>query len=158
MDYNKIIYLMALISLICTFSFLLTRDNERVVKMAFVINILTSCPLMLVGEIYIFLSLAFLNFFIFFIAKIAALGASEKISSQEPYIDLPIIVIVLIIVGMAVISIFQNVDYLNIGRINASWDGPVKSIDFHNYTDIIVVIFVVSMSAILFFNMRVLRK
>ena len=158
MEHSNIIYLMAIAALLCMFSFLLTKDNENIARMAFIINIMMSCFLMLIGEMAIFLSLVFLNFLIFFMAKVSALEEAEKKSFQEPFIDIPVIIIIFIIVGLAAITIFQNIDFLRVGEIESFQLKAPGSIDFKKYADLISIIFVVFISVILFFNIRVLKK
>lgn len=158
MSQDSIIYIMAFAALVCTFSFLLTRNNEGIVKMAFVINFIMSCFLMLIGEMAIFLSIVFLNFFVFLIANIAALKESEKRSFQKPAIDIPVIIIMLVVAGMAVISIFQNIDFLDLTKIEIQRERSARVIDFKEYIDLVSIIFVVFISVILFFSMRVLRR
>ena len=158
MEFSKIIYVMATIAIICAFSFMLTRNNEVIVKMAFIINIIMSCFLILIGEIAIFLPLAFLNFFIFFVANITALNESEKVSFQEPIIDIPTVIAVLIIIGMIAINVFQDIDFLNIESVKLFNLPKENSINFFPYADLISIIFVVFTSAVLFFNTKVTKK
>ena len=149
---------MTAMALVCSFSFLLIRSNEGIVKMAFIINIIMSGFLILIGELAIFLSLVFFNFLIFFIASIAALEEPEDKSFQDPVIDIPVIIIMLIIVGMAIISIFQNLDFLKIREIDFSYFKSSNVINFSQYADIVSIIFIVFISVILFFNSKVLKK
>ena len=149
---------MVCIALICTFGFLLTKDNQGIVRKAFLINVIMSCFLMLVGETVIFLSLILLNFFIFLMASVAALEELEKESFQEPIVDIPTVIVILIIVGITAISIFQNIDFLNVSDIDSFQFKQVKMIDFTKYADLVSIIFVVFISVILFFNTRALKK
>ena len=158
MNHNNIVYIMAGVGLVSTFSLLLTRDNENIVKMAFIVSIIMSCFLMLVSELTIFISLIFFNFFIFFITSVAALKEPEKKSLQEPLEDIPTIVAILVIVGMVIISIFQNIDFLKVEQVIFFQPGGDDMIDFIGYTDLISVVFVVFISVVLFFNTRVLKK
>ena len=155
---NKVIYIMACVALIFTFDFLLTKDNQKIVRRAFAINIIMSCFLILLGEIVLFLSLIILNFFIFLMSSIAALEESEKESFQEPVIDIPVLIIVLIIIGIVVIGTFQNIDFLNIGSIDYFRLKQIKMIDFSKYVDLIAAIFVAFISMILFFNTKYFKK
>ena len=155
---NKVIYIMACVALIFTFDFLLTKDNQKIVRRAFAINIIMSCFLILLGEIVLFLSLIILNFFIFLMSSIAALEESEKESFQEPVIDIPVLIIVLIIIGIVVIGTFQNIDFLNIGSIDYFRLKQIKMIDFSKYVDLIAAIFVAFISMILFFNTKSFKK
>ena len=158
LNHSGLLYFLISLVMICTFSFLLTRSNEGIVRMAFVINIVMSCFLMLVGEMAIFLSLIFLNFFVFFIANIAALKESEKRSFQEPAIDIPAIIIMLIVIGVTVITLVQNIDFLNISELKITMLESIDVADFREYIDLVSLIFIVFISVILFFNTKSVER
>ena len=158
MGNDKVIYIMACVALVFTFDFLLTKDNQKIVRRAFVINIMMSCFLMLLGEVTLFLSLIILNFFIFLMSSIAALEESEKESFQEPGVDIPVLIVVLIIVGIVVISTFQSIDFLNAWNVDSIQFKQIGMVDFGKYVDLISVIFVVFISTILFFNTGTMKK
>ena len=160
MNHEVIIYIITSITLVSTFGLMLTRDNQEIVKKSLVINMAMSCLLVVVGEVLIFLLLALFNFFIFTLASVAALEEAEQVSPQEPMLDIPLVLIILVIAGMTIICVFQNVDFLNIDLLFAkdSLDTIKSGINFFSYSELVIVVAIVFLTGILFFNTRMPNK
>ena len=155
---NSVTYIFGSTIIIFLFSFLLTKNNNQIVKKTFLINALTSFPLVLFGEITIFLALIFFNILIFIMGSISGFKEGEATSFQEPIIDIPISIVTLFIIGLVVIKVFQNIDYLEMMKVELDESISSEMVNFKDYLDIIFILIAVFLSMILIFKRKVFKE
>lgn len=134
MNSDGFIYIIAVLVLFNILSFLLTNNGQEIVKKAIYINIFAAFILLVFGHYIPFLFIFFLNIFIFIILSISGFQESDIDSFQEPIVDIPLLFLILIIFGVVVIGIFENIDYLKTKNFSSSRLNLMKIVN--DYQDI----------------------
>ena len=99
------------------FDFLLTRDNIKITKRYFLINLSTCLLLLFVKSYFLFFALMILSVFTFFVSYLLSLEEEQKKSVQEKIIDIPTVIVFLALVGIAVITVSQNIEFIVADRV-----------------------------------------
>ena len=150
---SNYIYIIAGFVLFNILSFLLTNNSQEVVRKAIHVNVITASTVLIFGDYITFLFIFFLNIFIFITLSFSGFEASETNSFQEPWVDIPLLLLILVIFGVVVIGIFKNIDYLEIKdffNFNLDWIKVVR-----DYQDLIAAFLIVLLVSVVTLNLKI---